>query len=118
MRFIAKRLALVCTLALLLSASLLPPSTLAQASFNEGFEIGTKTAYTIGDVTLSTGVWTFDDALIGNLSTDHKVGSNAARVRNAGSLTMQFNVSGAGTVTIQHAVFGTDGASNWELWDS
>src|SRR4051812_46338518 len=118
MRLIRKQLPLLCALALVITASLLHSPTAAQTNFNEGFETGTKTAYAIGDVTLSTGVWTFDDSLIGNLTTDHKVGSAAARVRNTGSLTMKFDVSSAGTVTIQHAVFGTDGSSTWELWDS
>lgn len=118
MNLIRKQLAFVCLLAVVVAASLFHSTVKAQQSFNEGFETGTKTAYAIGDVTLSTGVWTFDDALIGNLSTDHKVGSAAARVRNTGSLTMKFDVASAGTVTIQHAVFGTDGASTWELWDS
>lgn len=118
MRLIRKQLAVFCVLGLVIAASLSRTPTSAQTSFNEGFESGTKTAYATGDVTLSTGVWTFDDALIGNLSTDHKVGSAAARVRNVGSLTMKFDVPSAGTVTIQHAVFGTDGASTWELWDS
>jgi endonuclease G, mitochondrial len=118
MRLIRKQLALLCTLAFVVAALLLHVPTSAQTTFNEGFESGTKTAYAIGNVTLSTGVWTFDDALIGNLSTDHKTGTAAARVRNVGSLTMQFDVASAGTVTVQHAVFGTDGSSNWELWSS
>jgi endonuclease G len=59
-----------------------------------------------------------DDALTGNLSTDRKTGSWSARVRNTGLLHMNFNKTGAGTVTIQHAVFGTDGSSTWQLWSS
>ena len=31
---------------------------------------------------------------------------------------MNFNKTGAGTVTIQHGVFGTDGSSTWQLWSS
>jgi endonuclease G len=69
-------------------------------------------------VLLATGWWFLDDALIGNLSTDRKTGAASARVRNTGSLTMDFDVSGAGTVSVQHAVFGTDAGSTWELWAS
>jgi hypothetical protein len=36
------------------------------ATITEGFETGTKGAYAVGDVTLGTGVWTLDDALIAN----------------------------------------------------
>lgn len=89
-----------------------------QTSFSEGFEAGGKTAYAAGNVTLGTGSWFMDDALTGNLSSDKKVGSYAARVRNVGVVRMNFNKTGAGTVTIQHAEYGTDGSSTWQLWSS
>src|SRR5262245_35231012 len=57
----------------------------------ENFETGTKGAYADGTVTLSTGVWDFNDALIGNLSTDHKDGAQCARIRNTGTVTMEFD---------------------------
>jgi hypothetical protein len=89
------------------------------ATLSEGFETGTKGAYAIGDVTLSTGVWTFDEALIGNLSTDAKSGAQSARIRNSGRLTMKFDrTTGAGTITIKHAKFGSDASTTWQLWCS
>ncbi|MCA8832992.1 hydrolase [Hymenobacter pini] len=91
----------------------------SSAGFPEGFETGTKTAYTAGSVTLGSGSWTLDDALLGNTTADPKTGAQSARVRNVGSLTMNFNATtGAGVVTVQHAVYGTDGSSTWELWVS
>jgi endonuclease G len=85
-------------------------------TLSENFESGTKTAYATANVTLSSGSWSFNDALIGNLSTDRKNGSQSARIRNTGSLTMNFNFAdGASTVTVQHAAFSTDGSSTWEL---
>jgi len=85
----------------------------------ENFETGTKTAYAAGNVTLSTGVWNFTDALLGNLSTDRKNGTQSARVRNSGTITMQFDIAGGATsVSVQHAVFGSDGSSTWQLWYS
>ncbi len=87
-------------------------------TLNEGFEAGGKTAYAIGSVALGSGTWTLDDALTGNLSGDAKTGSYSARVRNTGKVTMNFNVPSAGTVSVQHAVYGTDGSSTWELWKS
>ena len=84
----------------------------------ENFETGTKAAYADGTVTLSTGVWDFNDALIGNLSTDEKNGSQSARIRNTGSITMEFDLSGATSLTVAHAVFGSDGSSTWQLWAS
>ncbi len=89
-----------------------------QSGFNEGFEAGGKTAYAAGNVTLGTGSWYLDDALTGNLSSDKKTGAYAARVRNVGLIHMNFNKTNAGTVSIQHAEYGTDGSSTWQLWSS
>ncbi|WP_345123005.1 hydrolase [Hymenobacter antarcticus] len=87
--------------------------------FPEGFETGTKTAYTTGSVTLASGAWTLNDALLGNTTADAKTGTQSARVRNSGSLSMNFNLSGgAGVVTVGHARYGTDGNGTWELWAS
>lgn len=89
------------------------------AGFPETFDAGTKTAYTTGSVTLGSGSWTLNDALLGNTTTDRKTGTQSARIRNTGSLTMNFNTTaGVGAVTVQHAVYGTDGSSQWELWAS
>lgn len=85
----------------------------------ETFETGTKASYAAANVTLGTGVWNLDDALIGNTTADPKNGTQSARVRNSGKLTMQFNrTTGAGTVTIKHAKYGTDGNGTWGLWYS
>lgn len=85
----------------------------------ETFEKGTKTSYSTANVTLATGSWSFNDALLGNSSSDAKDGSQSARIRNSGSLTMNFNfTTGASTVTIKHAKFGSDGSSTWQLWYS
>ena len=86
---------------------------------SENFETGTKTSYATGTVTLSSGVWNFNDALLGNSTTDRKNGTQSARVRNTGILTMNFDLAGgASAVTIYHALFGTDASSTWQLWYS
>ncbi len=117
MRNVRKMIALVCALTLVAAGCMWGFSVKAQ-TFNENFESGTKTSYAAADVFLTTGWWFFNDALVGNLSTDRKTGSASARIRNTGSLNMDFDVTGAGTVTVQHAVFGTDASSSWELWAS
>lgn len=93
-------------------------TTATMAPLSEGFEAGGKTAYAAANVTLGSGSWFMDDALTGNLSTDRKTGAFSARVRETGRVRMNFNKTGAGTVSIQHAVFGTDGSSTWQLWSS
>jgi endonuclease G len=90
----------------------------AATILTEGFEAGGKTAYAAANLTLGSGSWYLDDALTGNTTSDRKTGSWSARVRNVGIVRMNFNVSSAGTVTLQHAVYGTDGSSTWELYKS
>lgn len=85
----------------------------------ETFESGTKGAYADATVTLSTGVWDFNDALLGSLSGDHKTGTQCVRMQNTGSITMNFDVTGgASQVTVKHAEYGTDASSTWQLWYS
>jgi hypothetical protein len=89
------------------------------ASNGEDFETGTKTSYTTGSVTLASGSWTLNDALIGNATADRKNGTQSARIRNSGKLTMNVDhPNGASVVTIAHASYGTDASSTWELWYS
>lgn len=87
----------------------------------ENFESGSKTAYASGTVTLSSGSWTLDDALIGTLPADLKNGTKSVRIRNTGILTTNFNIAGGAgtvTVTVHHGSYGSDGSSDWQLWTS
>jgi endonuclease G len=93
-------------------------TTATMAPLSEGFEAGGKTSYAAANVTLGTGSWYMDDALTGNLSTDRKTGAYSARIRDTGLMHMNFNKTGAGAVSIQHAVFSSDGSSTWQLWSS
>jgi endonuclease G, mitochondrial len=91
----------------------------AALAITEGFEAGTKASYAAGDVTLGTGVWNLNDALIGTLATDVKTGAKAGRIRNAGRITMRFDrTTGVGAVTINHASFGSDASGTWALFSS
>jgi len=91
----------------------------AGSSLSETFDAGTKGAYATGTVTLTTGTWSLNDALLGNTSSDPKVGAQSVRVRNSGKVTMGFNfATGAKTVSVKHGKYGTDGSSTWGLWYS
>lgn len=90
----------------------------ANATLYEDVEAGTKTSYTTGTVALTSGTWNLVDALIGNSTSDRKVGTKSIRIRNTGKSEMLFQTTGVSDVTIQHAVYGTDGASDWELYVS
>lgn len=89
------------------------------SGFPETMEAGSKTSYATADITLATGSWNFNNALIGTSASDRKLGLKAARIQTTGMLTMNFNLTnGASLVTINHAVYGTDAASTWELYAS
>ncbi|MFA6260571.1 MAG: DNA/RNA non-specific endonuclease [Bacteroidia bacterium] len=94
-------------------------SVAAIAGFPETFESGSKTAYAAGSVSLSSGSWYLDNALIGTLSSDRKNGAKSVRITSTGKVRMQFNIAnGATAVSIKHAKYGSDGNSTWELWMS
>jgi endonuclease G len=83
-------------------------------TITEGFETGSKTAYAAADVQLNTGVWNFNDALIGNLAADVKADTKSVRLRT-GDITMKFDVKGVEQISIKHAKYGNDAASTWQL---
>jgi endonuclease G len=87
-------------------------------NFPELFENGSKSSYTNGNVTLPSGVWAFNNAVIGTSSLDRKFGAKSARLQSTGRLTMLFNVQGATVVSFYHARYGSDASANWELWAS
>jgi endonuclease G len=88
-------------------------------TFDEGFESASKTGYTAADVTFDSGSWNLSDALVGTSTSDAKTGSQSVRIRNTGTLSMNFDVStGASTVTMSYAVYGADGSSAFQLWVS
>lgn len=112
---VAKTMLAFSAALIVLSISL---TTATMTPLGEGFEAGGKTAYAAANVTLGSGSWFMDEALTGNLSTDRKTGSFSARIRETGRVRMNFNKTGAGTVSIQHGVFSADGPSTWQLWSS
>ncbi|WPU92018.1 DNA/RNA non-specific endonuclease [Mucilaginibacter sabulilitoris] len=92
-----------------------PPPAPAPYSITEDFEQGTKTAYAAADVTLSTGSWNFNDAVIGNLAADLKDGLKSVRLR-AGDIAMNFDINGLTTLYIKHGKYtGADKPSAWQL---
>ena len=90
--------------------------TMAYANWPETFESGTKTAYSNASITLITGSWSLNDALIGTSTSDRKTGTKSVRIQNSGSLVMNFNLTnGATSVSVKHAKYGTDANSTWSL---
>ncbi|WP_201978311.1 IPT/TIG domain-containing protein [Hymenobacter rubidus] len=88
------------------------PST---AGAFEDFETGTKTTYAAASVALASGSWTFSDALIGTSFADKFNGLKSARIR-AGFIRMDFDkTTGAGTVIVNAALYGTDTGATFIL---
>ncbi len=84
--------------------------TAPPAGFFEPFDAGFKSGYAIGNVTLATGSYAFDDALSGNTVSDPRNNLYSARIQT-GSVTMNFDkANGAGTITVYAANFGSDNA--------
>ena len=81
----------------------------------EDYENGSKGSYAGSTVELPTGIWYLEDALIGSLDNDRKTGAKSVRIRDFGILEMYDDVLGAESVSFSHAVYGSDGSSNWEF---
>lgn len=96
-----------------------PPVTTAPKPYaiTEDFESGVKAAYADGDITMATGLWDFNDALVGNTTADVKDGLRSVRLRT-GSISMKFDISGIKQIKISHAKYGSDGTSTWQLFMS
>ena len=94
-------------------------SARTMATVVENFETGTKASYASASVSLSTGSWTLNDALIGNSVSDSKNGTQSVRVRNSGTLSSNFDfTTGASTISVAHGLYGSDASSMWQLWYS
>lgn len=81
----------------------------------EDYEAGSKGSYSAGTVDLPSGTWYLEEALIGSLDNDRKTGTKSVRIRDLGMLSMNYDVTGAQSVSFNHAVYGTDGTSSWEF---
>jgi len=101
------------------SSTLTGDETTTGPDLVEGLESGSKGSYTTGDVTLSSGSWSFNDALIGSLANDKKNGTQSARLQASGYIEMNFDyVGGVGTLSYNYASYGSDGAATVEAFYS
>ena len=94
-------------------------ATTIYTNFPETFETGHKTAYADGTVSLPSGTWDLDNAVIGACTDDSKNGAFSVRIAGTGWLTMMNNVTnGASQVSMGTGVYGTDAPAVWQLWYS
>lgn len=94
-------------------------ATTAARNFPEGFDTGSKRTYESATVSLPSGLWTLDEAVIGSAENDQRNGEKSVRMRENGRLSMQFDVpTGIAQVRLKHGVYATDQPSAWQLWVS
>ncbi len=108
----------------LLIATLSFLSTNVNAQLFEDFEQGEKDSYSSANVSLESGQWAFDDALIGTHANDKKNGAKSARIKGHiamnfdypnGLLELSFYAANYSTNTggkVQVS-YSTDGGTNW-----
>ncbi|WP_142455898.1 T9SS type A sorting domain-containing protein [Gracilimonas mengyeensis] len=103
----------------------------AQAQLFEDFEDGSKGSYAAGSVTLASGDWFMEEALLGNLDNDNYNGTQGVRLDRrdgiAANIYMEFDYpNGASEISFYLANYGsssgntlqvqysTDQGSNWQ----
>lgn len=91
----------------------LPPLT-AFGQLFEDFEGASKGGYAPATVNLESGPWMFNNALLGRLDGDKRIGSQSVRLRS-GYVGMEFDISGAGEVRFFHANAGFSGDTGGKI---
>jgi len=81
----------------------------------EDMEDATKQSYTTGTVDLKSGTWLFDDALLGIDTNDKRRDQRSARIRDQGSISMEFDVEEIGYLTLEYASFGSDSSGSFRI---
>jgi endonuclease G, mitochondrial len=93
--------------------------TKVASNFPEGFEGASKSRYEGGNITVSSGQWNLDNAVMGGAENDQKNGIKAVRMKEIAKLTMNFDCSsGIQQVRFKYGVYELDKNSTFELWVS
>jgi endonuclease G, mitochondrial len=98
-----------------------PPSvqTKVASNFPESFDGASKSRYEGGNITVSSGQWYLDNAVMGGAENDQKNGIKAVRMKEIAKLTMNFDcLSGIQQVRFKYGVYELDKNSTFELWVS
>ncbi|MET4075024.1 choice-of-anchor D domain-containing protein [Hymenobacter sp. UYCo722] len=96
-------------------------ATTPPAGFFEPFEAATQSTYVVAAggtaVALTTGSWNlFQGLLLNSDASDKKNNAQSVRLRGGGTLAMNFDkTTGAGLVTVNSALYGTDTGASFVL---
>lgn len=74
----------------------------------EDMEGSEQLGYTTNTLTLGSGNWLFNNALLGKLLSDKRHDQQAVRIQDHGFLQMAFDISHVESISLEHANFGTD----------
>ncbi len=93
--------------------------TKVASNFPEGFDGASKSRYEGGNITVSSGQWYLDNAIMGGAENDQKNGTKAVRMKETAKLTMNFDCpNGIQQVRFKYGVYQLDKSSTFELWIS
>ena len=99
--------------------SLPTAQTKIATNFPEGFDGASKSRYEGGNVTVSSGQWYLDNAVMGGADNDQKEGAKAVRMKETAKLTMNFDCpNGIQQVRFKYGVYQLDKSTTFELWVS
>ena len=87
--------------------------------FPESFDDASKSRYEGGNVTVSSGQWYLENAMMGSADNDQKDGMKSIRMKETAKLSMKFDIpSGIQQVRFKYGVYQLDKGSSFELWAS
>ena len=93
--------------------------TKTATNFPEGFDGASKSRYEAGIISVASGQWYLDNAIMGGAENDQKNGSKAVRMKETAKLTMNFDCpNGIQQVSFKYGVYQLDKTSTFELWVS
>jgi endonuclease G, mitochondrial len=99
-----------------------PPTnvqTRVATNFPEGFDGASKSRYEGGNITVASGQWYLENAIMGSAENDQKNGAKAIRMKETAKVTMNFDCpTGIQQVKLKYGVYQLDKSSTFELWVS
>lgn len=94
-------------------------STKVAANFPESFDGASKSKYEGGNITVPSGQWYLENAIMGSADNDQKNGIKAIRMKETAKVTMTFDCpTGIQQVKLKYGVYQLDKSSTFELWVS
>ncbi|MDH4460332.1 MAG: DNA/RNA non-specific endonuclease [Flectobacillus sp.] len=86
-------------------------------NFPEGFDDASKNKYEGGTISVSSGQWYLENAMMGSADNDSKHGTKAIRVKESGKISMAFDVpTGIQQLKFNYAVYQLDQSVTFDVY--